>query len=217
MVRTPLKATAISTRKVPLGALLLVELFNFRRLSFADACLMFSIWSFINQLKFESMSPHSKALLADIVLKWVSTNLSRKRLHGSDSSGEAGRDCDWCRSDLIKVLSTISWSLVDHMINLEAKGIPDDQFCLLAKASLVCLFQVSNTDPDDFVRGLVESPAVQRRYIWTTRQLSRIKGYLKLTAEQGKSHFVCHGLLKKLMNCLSELILQDLKVDVTHS
>jgi hypothetical protein len=161
---------------------------------------MYDVWSFVSQVRFERFSgPEMRLDLAAGVCQWLSSNLSRKSLpwigmsmiHEDDTER-----CKRCRSDVLKVLCTVTWALVDHLVDSEATQMYSDmrsKFLLTSKSCLICMHQVWASDPGDFVRALTESPVVQRRYLWTTRHLNRLKCGLNLATDQGTyNNFYLH-------------------------
>ena len=116
--------------------------------------------------------------------EWISSNLLSYKQGKVSWLNCKGNGCQWCRSDIIKALSVLSWTLVCQI--LVCNGFPQSADSL--KNCIHCLHNLWAMDPGSFVSSIAENPIIQRRYIWSFKHITaKLKPTLGFDCENGEA------------------------------
>ena len=140
-------------------------------------------WSFFSQIPFKELDDKSVEKIGVTVTSWISSHVSRRDLAWIGPTSP--KKCDDCRSALLKILVTTTWSVVEALVKFDMPL----ELVTLIKTCILCLHYVWASDSESFVTSWQStSPLVQRRYIWTINQIIYLKESKHLTLEQGKDN-----------------------------
>ena len=145
------------------------------------------------------------ASMADEMTDWISANLVLARqgraswlgphnnaraaagagdMPASTEDGDSG--CLWCKSDILKALTLCCWAMTLQAVSSGCSPVPFPQLLPSLKKAVVCLHQLWRLDESSYIDSLAHSPVVQRRYIWTFRQITTtVKPFLNLNHKEG--------------------------------
>ncbi len=179
----------------------------------------------MSQIHCEKLEAELKIKLSSTVVRWLSSSIGILDRFWIGAV-KADTSCKYCRSDVFKTVATLTWAHVSFLVDMEADGSsfePEPEViggqceavARSAKDCVMLLYQLWASDPTDFARKLVESPSVQRRYVWTYDHIIRIKDQLSISHEEGNENFNFYFVIAGLISQnFSGTLLSSLRVEL---